>query len=333
MTADAAPVRWGILGVAGINEAMVPALQAAPSAELLAIASRRADRAEQAAADAGIPRAYTGYEALLADPDIEAVYVPVPNAQHAPWVVAAARAGKHVLCEKPMAVTADEARQMADVAAEADVLLAEAFMYVQHPRFAMLRAMLDDGAVGAVRSIHTSFTFDASGELEHSGFQGAPGSGAVYDVGCYAVHCARYLLGAEPEAVTAHAAVSERHGGVDMGTSLLLEFPGGVGVTAHVGMWHADRDTIEIVGATGRVEVPHAFLCDEDQGDFVVTVDGEARTVAVPRSNHYVDQVERFCAAVRGKGALLFDVEDAVQGARILEAATHSWRTRTRAPL
>ena len=191
------PVRWGVLGVAGITEAVIPAMLATPSVELVGIASRDAARADEAALRYGI-EAFHGYDALLADPRIEAVYLPTPNAQHAEWAIRAATAGKHVLCEKPLAVTEAEAREMAAAAAAHGVLLGEAFMYAQHPRFAMIAKALADGRIGDVRSIHTVFTFDASAELDHSGFQGAPGSGATYDVGCYAIHAARYLLGASP---------------------------------------------------------------------------------------------------------------------------------------
>ena len=326
------PVRWGILGVAGINAAMVPALQASDSAELVGIASRDLARAQTAAEGYGI-EAFDGYDALLADPRIEAIYLPVPNAQHAEWAIRAAESGRHVLCEKPMAVTEPEARAMAAAASEHGVLLAEAFMYAQHPRFATIRTLIADGVIGPVRSIHTVFTFDASDELDHSGFRGAPGSGAIYDVGCYAVHASRLLLDAEPEAITAHAQASEMHGGIDMSTALLMEFPGGVAATAQVGMWNADQDTIEITGSRGRITVPHAFLCGVDEGDFLLTVGETTEVVVVPAIDHYVAQVERFSAAVRGEIALAFAPEDAIRGARILEAASVAWRERRRIPL
>lgn len=343
---------WGVLGVAGINAAMVPAIIACEGAELRGIASRDLARATDAAASAAQSalhagaaastpvRPFDGYDALLADPDIDAVYLPMPNAQHAPWAARAAAAGKHVLCEKPMAVTAAEAREMAAAADAAGVLLAEAFMYAHHPRYALVRQLIADGEIGDVRQIHTTFTFDASSELEHSGFQGAPGSGAIYDVGCYAVHVARMLIGAEPEAVTAHAMRSAVHGDVDMSTSLLLEFAGGVSSTAHLGMWNADLDTVLIMGSHHWIEIPHAFLCGpEDNADIIIgggsdsegESDSEApRVIHVPPADHYALQVARFGAAVQGEGELLFRIEDAVQQAVVLEAATRSWRERVR---
>ena len=325
-------MRWGVLGVAGINRAMLPALLAAEGSDVVGIASRTPERADAAAAANGI-RAFHGYEALLADPDVEAVYLPLPNALHAPWVIAAVEAGKHVLCEKPMAITADEARTMTDAAAANGVLLAEAYMYAHHPRFELIAAILASGELGAVRAIDVAFTFDASDELDHSGFAGAPGSGAIYDVGGYAVHSSRLLLGAEPQAVTATSAVSDLHGGIDMSTAMLLEFAGGIGVTARVSMWSADRDTIEITGQLGSISVPHAFLCGPADGDFTVTVGEQSRTVTVPAVDHYVSQVEDFTRAVRGLAPLRFGPQDAIAGAAVLEALTRSRIDRARVVL
>ena len=327
-----APVRWGVASVASINAATVPAILASETAELAGFASRDPARARRAAEEWG-GIGYPSYHALLADPGVDAVYVPTPNAQHAEWVHRAVRAGKHVLCEKPLAVTAQEARGMVEAAAAADVLLAEAFMYVHHPRYTRLQELIAEGAVGAVRGIHVVFTFDASDELEHSGFQGAPGSGSLYDVGCYAVHVARLLTGAEPEAVTAHAAVSELHGGIDMSSALLLEFPGGVAATAQLGMWSADLDTITVIGSRGRIEVPSAFLRSSDDNLLLVTDAAGTRRVEVPRVDHYERQIACFDAAVRGEGALLLAPDDAIRQAEVLDAATLAWRERRRVEL
>tara|TARA_B100000519_G_scaffold107687_1_gene93318 strand:+ start:143 stop:1150 length:1008 start_codon:yes stop_codon:yes gene_type:complete len=327
-----ATVRWGVLGVAGITEAMVPALLAAEGAELIGIASRRPAKAEAAAERYGV-EAFGDYDALLADPRIDAVYLPVPNAQHAHWAERVIRAGKHLLCEKPFTVTEAEARHLAALADEHRVLVAEAFMYAHHPRIAAVRDLISSGRIGTVRALHTVFTFDASDELDHSGFQGAPGSGAVYDVGCYAIHASRYLLGAEPTAVTAHAAASAVHGDIDMSTALLLEFPDGVGATAQVSMWSADDDRIEITGSRGRLTIPHPFLCPSGEVDIVLTIDEQAERIVVPGADSYVAQVERFDAAVRGEAELLHPLADAIQGARVLEAATASWRQGERVAL
>ncbi|GMA92316.1 Gfo/Idh/MocA family protein [Homoserinibacter gongjuensis] len=327
-----APVRWGVGSVAGINAATVPAILASETAELAGLASRDPERARRAAEEWG-GVGYAGYDALLSDTRVEAVYVPTPNAQHAEWVHRAIGAGKHVLCEKPLAVTAEEARALVAAAEDAGVLLSEAFMYLHHPRYTRLRELFTEGAIGELRGIHVVFTFDASDELEHSGFQGAPGSGAIYDVGCYAVHVARTLTGAEPEAVTAHAAVSEPHGGIDMSTALLLEFPGGVAATAQLGMWSADLDTVMVIGSRGRIEVPSAFLRGPDDHVLLLTDADGTRRIETPRADHYERQIARFDAAVRGEAELLLPPDDAVRQAEVLDAATLSWRERRRVEL
>ncbi len=276
------PVRWGILGAASINSAMAPAIVTASNAELVAIASRTTARAEAAAREFGAGRAVSGYDALLADPDIDAVYIPLPNALHHEWVLRAAAAGKHVLCEKPMAVTAQDAREMTAACEAAGVLLAEAFMYAHHPRYARIAEILGSGEIGTPRAVLTTFSFDASDELDHSGFQGMPGSGAIYDVGCYAIDSARRLLRREPVAVTATAMESQLHGDIDLATSALVEFDDGLSLLFRVDMAGADTDTLEIIGSAGRIVVPHAFICGLDDGDFVVWTGDDARTEVSP---------------------------------------------------
>ena len=244
-------LRWGVLGTAGITATVVPAIARSEHGDVLAIASRTLDRAREQARLLGVPTAYGSYEELLADPAIDAVYVPLPNFLHREWVLAAVAAGKHVLCEKPMAITAAEAQEMVDAAHAAGVVLAEAFMYGHHPRYDRLREILRSGEIGQVRSITGTFTFDASDEPDLTIFSGRAGTGATYDVGCYPMHAARTLLGTEPLAVTAHAQVSPAHGSVDMMTCALVEFPGGVSLLLQCGMWTADEDSLRILGSQG----------------------------------------------------------------------------------
>jgi xylose dehydrogenase (NAD/NADP) len=327
-----AHVGWGVASVASINAATVPAILASETAQLVGFASRSAERARAAADESG-GIGFPSYDALLADPAVEAVYVPTPNAQHAEWVHRALAAGKHVLCEKPLGVTRAEVLGMVDAAANAGLLLSEAFMYAHHPRYTLLRELLASDAIGTLRGIHVVFTFDASDELEHSGFQGAPGSGALYDVGCYAVHVARMLTGTEPQAVTAHAHVSELHGGVDMSTALLLEFPDGIAATAQVGMWSADLDTVTVIGSRGRIEVPSAFLRTDEDHVLLLTDNDGTRRIEAPRVDHYERQITRFDAAVRGEQQLLLPADDAVRQAEAMDAATLSWQERRRIEL
>jgi D-xylose 1-dehydrogenase (NADP+, D-xylono-1,5-lactone-forming) len=329
MTASAV-LRWGVLGTAGINHDVVPAIAAGEGCEVVAIASRAADRARQEADVLGIPRAYGSYEALLADPEVDAIYLSLPNFLHREWVLAAVAAGKHVLCEKPMAISAADARQMVDAARSAGVLLAEAFMYEHHPRYDLLHEIVRGGGIGEVRGVSGTFTFDASDETGLTAFAGHPGSGAVYDVGCYVVHAARRLLGTEPVAVTASAQVSVPHGDIDMMTSALVEFPEGVSLLLQCGMWTADDDSLRILGSTGRIDVPSAFFCADGHVGVVVHSESGVRTEAVSDASHYRVQAERFAAAVLHGSPLRYPDDDPVLGAAVLEALTRSWKTHER---
>ena len=312
---------------------MAPAIGNAQNARLVAIASRTADKAVAAAGQYSAERAVTGYDALLADPEIEAVYLPLPNSFHEEWVLRAAAAGKHVLCEKPMAITADSARTMIETCESAGVLLAEAYMYAHHPRYDRVNEIVSSGEIGAVRSIMTTFSFDASGELDHSLFQGMPGSGATYDVGGYAIHSARRILGREPIAVTASAVESALHGDIDLSVSALVEFGDGADLLFHIDLAAADTDRIEIIGTKGRILIPHAFICGPADGDFTVIVDETTRTEVADTLDHYVSQVERFSSAVRGEGDLRYAREDPINIAAALEATIASWRSTTRVTL
>ncbi len=323
-------LRWGVLGTAGINHDVVPAIMAAAGCEVVAIASRTPERARLEAGALGIARSHGSYEDLLADPEVDAVYLSLPNFLHREWVLAAVAAGKHVLCEKPMAITASDAQQMVDAARAAGVLLAEAFMYEHHPRYDRLHEIVRDGEIGTVRSVSGTFTFDASDEMGLTAFAGHPGSGAVYDVGCYVVHAARRLLGTEPRAVTASAQVSEPHGRIDMMTSALVEFPDDVALLLQCGMWTADEDSLRILGSAGRIDVPSAFFCAEEGGSFTVRVGDIERTETVPDVTHYVVQAERFAAGVRQGAPLRYPAADPVLGAAVLEALTRSWQTHER---
>ncbi|MEO7979562.1 MAG: Gfo/Idh/MocA family oxidoreductase [Sporichthyaceae bacterium] len=329
MTASAV-LRWGVLGTAGINHDVVPAIRAADGCEVVAIASRTPERARLEADALGLPRSYGSYEALLADPEIDAIYLSLPNFLHLEWVLAAVAAGKHVLCEKPMAITARDAQQMVDAARFAGVLLAEAFMYEHHPRYDRLHAIVAAGEIGDVRSISGTFTFDASEEMGLSAFAGHPGSGAVYDVGCYVVHAARRLLRTEPQAVTASAQVSIPHGDIDMMTSALVEFPGDVSLLLQCGMWAADEDSLRILGSTGRIEVPSAFFCAAGSGGFVVHTRSGARTETVADVTHYAMQAQQFAAGVLQGATLRYPDDDPVRGAAVLDSLTRSWQTRER---
>jgi xylose dehydrogenase (NAD/NADP) len=323
-------LRWGVLGTAGITGKVVPAIARSEHCQVVAIASRSLGRARDQARLLGVPTAYGAYAELLADPAIDAVYIPLPNFLHREWVLAAVAAGKHVLCEKPMAITADQAQEMVDAANAAGVLLAEAFMYGHHPRYDRLHEILRSGEIGQVRSIAGTFTFDASDEPDLTIFAGQPGSGALYDVGCYVLHAARAMLGAEPLAATAHAQVSPAHGSVDMMTCALVEFPKGVSLLLQCGMWTADEDSLRILGSKGRIEVPSAFFAVSGAEGFTVQVGDDRRQEQVPTVDHYTLQADRLARAVLFGSPLRYPAQDPVWGAAALEACVQSMRTRSR---
>ena len=271
-------VRWGVLSTADIGMSKVtPAIQRAQNAEVVAIASRDLARAERAAASLGIPAAYTGYGALLDADDIDAVYVPLPNDQHAEWAIKAAQAGKHVLCEKPLAMTADQAQQIVDACAAAGVLLQEAFMYRHHPSWVEAVRLVRQGAVGDVHGIQTWFSYyndDATNirnRLENGG-------GAVMDIGCYAINVARLVFGEEPTSVVSQVA-RDPEMGIDVLTSVALQFATGQS-TFTVGIRSEPFQRVHIVGSHGRIEVEIPFNIPPDRPTRIFLTSGGEPPVA-----------------------------------------------------
>ncbi|MCM3748799.1 Gfo/Idh/MocA family oxidoreductase [Paenibacillus pasadenensis] len=326
---------WGIMGAASIaRRAVIPGLQESRLNVVKALASRDVNKAAQMAEEFGIGQTYGSYEELLEDESIEAVYIPLPNHLHREWAIRALHAGKHVLCEKPIALTAQEAEEMAAAAKSSGQLLAEAFMYRHHPRYAMIRDIIASGEIGELRGIHSTFTFNSSGGREGFRFRQESGGGGLYDIGVYPITAARLLLGCEPEAATVHAFFSPDHGNVDMMASGLLEFPGGVGLTFDCGMWGASRNTLEVLGTDGIIEVPNAFVAWADRGaNFFVTSKGSRREVEVPQVNHFTMECDDFAEAALFGKPQKFTPDDAVSNMRVLEACLRSARERSRVAL
>lgn len=239
-------VRWGILSTADIGMAKVtPAIQQAANAEVVAIASRNGDKARAAAEHLGIPSWYGSYAALLEAGDIDAIYIPLPNDQHAEWTMKAATAGKHVLCEKPLAMSAAQAEEMATACEEAGVKLAEAFMYRHHPSWLEVVRLVRDGAIGELRGIQTWFSYfnddpeNIRNKVEHGG-------GALMDIGCYPINVSRMLFGAEPTAVVSRVH-RDPEMGIDTLTSAVMEFPGGGHSTFTVCIRSEDYQRVHVV--------------------------------------------------------------------------------------
>ena len=250
-----AGLRWGLLSTARINQMLIPAIRAAQRAELVAVASRSPARAEAYAAKCGIPRAHGSYQALLEDPGVDAVYISLPNSLHAEWTVRAAQAGKHVLCEKPLAITVAECDQIIAAAETADVVVAEAVMYLHHPLLHKAREMVQGGAVGQVRLVRGAFCFylDRPADVR---WDPEMGGGSLWDVGSYPVSFIRWMLG-EPEQVFGWQTLSDS--GVDATFAGLLRYGDGVLGVFDSGFRAPFRVQAEVVGTAGTLTVEEPF--------------------------------------------------------------------------
>ncbi|HTT70906.1 MAG TPA: Gfo/Idh/MocA family oxidoreductase [Anaeromyxobacteraceae bacterium] len=320
-------VVWGVLGTARIaREKVIPAMLKSQACEVRAIASRSLDAARAAAAALNIRDAHGSYEALLADPEIEAVYNPLPNHLHVPLTLKAAAAGKHVLCEKPIALTAQEARELSAVRGQ--LLVAEAFMVRFHPQWLRLRELIRRGALGTPRAVQVFFAY--TNLDEHNIRNRADiGGGGLYDIGCYAVVAGRYVFQAEARRA---AALFDRdpHFGTDRTTSGLVDFGGGRHLTFTVSTQCVPYQRVQVCGTEGRVELQIPFNAPADGETRLLFDDGSAldgsaiRTETLPACDQYTLQAEAFSRAIRGEIALPYGVEDALRNMRILDALFRS---------
>ena len=298
-------LRWGILGCARITRrGLVPGIRASGTGVLHALASRDPATAKAWAAEFGVPRAHDSYRAMLDDPEIDAIYIPLPNELHRPWVTAAADAGKHVLCEKPLALDAAEAAAMVEHCRDRGVLLMEAFMWRHQPRSLELRRLIREGAIGELRLIRSSFSFPIVPDDWR--LDPARGGGALWDVGCYGVSTARFFAGAEPIVIRAIEHTGPT--GVDLTLTALLEFPGGVIGAIDCSFEQPFRCTYELVGTRGVIEVPDAYLqpaSGPPTGRLrIVGASPESGTADEPRTlefgavNQYAAMVDAFARSV-----------------------------------
>jgi xylose dehydrogenase (NAD/NADP) len=309
------PVRWGILSTARINSAVIPGLQQSPASELVAVASRDLARARAYAGDHAIPRAHGSYDALLEDPEIEAVYVSLPNGDHVPWSIRALEAGKHVLCEKPLARDPAEAERAFDAAERARRLLVEAFMYRHHPQTRRFQELLRDGAIGEVRHVHASFSFLLDDEANVR-LRPELAGGALMDVGCYCVSGSRVAAAAEPVEASARQVIGPT--GVDVRLAGTLVFPAGVLAQIDCGFDLAHRTGLEATGTEGILRVAHPWTCE--RVGIELRRDGEVEQIEVENPNRYRLQGDNVSRAIRGLEEPLLGREDAVAQARAITA-------------
>jgi predicted dehydrogenase len=317
-------VRWGILSTAAIARTkVVPGIQRAEHCEVVAIASREATRAERVAAELGIPTTYGSYEALLADPDVDAVYIPLPNHLHAAWTIAAAEAGKHVLCEKPLALTARDAERMIEAAERAGVLLMEAFMYRLHPSWVAMREMVGGGRIGSLAAVHSWFSYFNDDPADIRNIAEA-GGGALYDIGCYCVNLSRMLFGAEPIRVEA-AIRRDPRDGTDVLTTGFLEFESGV-ASFTCSTRTEDDQQVHVYGTGGRISIGIPFNIPPDRPTEITLIAGGDPPVAPNRevvtfaaADPYTVEAESFATAILDGRPAPVDPRDAVANLRVIE--------------
>jgi predicted dehydrogenase len=311
-------VSWGIISTADINRKVIPGAKESSKVELAAVASRDQARAEEYARTWGIERAYGSYEALLADPDVEAVYISLPNTLHCEWSIRALEAGKHVLCEKPLSRHTEEVEAAFDVAERTGRLLSEAFMYRHNPQTKRLRELVENGAIGELRLIRSTFSYslyDADNIRLRTDVEG----GALMDVGCYCISGSR-LLGGEPESVYGQAWYGPS--GTDWVFAATLRFPGDVLALFDCGTAMPERDELEAVGSEGSLFLDDPWHCnvpviEHRRGD-------EVERIELEPADSYRLELENMSDAIRGEDELLLGREDAVGQARTLEALHES---------
>ncbi|MGD9478644.1 Gfo/Idh/MocA family protein [Shinella sp. G-2] len=322
-------IRWGVLGCAGIAaKAVIPAIQSSRLGRVTAIASRDADRAAQMAARFGIDRAYGSYEDLLADPQIDAIYNPLPNHLHVPMTLRALAHGKPVLCEKPIALDAAQARELLAAQEAAGVPVAEAFMVRHHPQWTKARALIAEGRLGKVRAIQTIFAYylDDPANVRN---QADIGGGGLFDVGCYAVNTARFLFDAEPLRAIA---LMERDPvfRTDRLTSGLLAFSQGRQLAFTCSTQLALTQKITVLGTRGRLEIPTPFNAPTDQTTVLVLDDGRdlasggREEILIEPADQYREQADAFAQAVLSGTPLVAGLEDAIANMKAIDALFRS---------
>ena len=324
-------VRWGVLGVARIaTTQVIPAMQSSTLCEIAGIASRDRARAEEAARRLGIPKAYGSYDEMLRDPEIEAVYNPLPNHLHVPFSIRAAEAGKHVLCEKPVAMNAAEVRALIAARDRTGVTIGEAFMVQVHPQWVRTTELVRAGRIGQLRSAMGSFGYF---KLDPDNVRNIReyGGGGIMDIGCYPIKTSRMVFGEEPVRVSA-VLVRDPKFGTDILTSAILEFPSGHAVFS-CGTQVVANQRMQFFGTTGRIELEIPFNAIKYAKSRILIDDGRDLTgsgIAIeefPPCDQYTIQGDRFSNAIREGGAPPVPLEDSLRNMAVIDAVFRSAET------
>lgn len=327
----ASKLRWGILSTAKIGlRAVIPAIQQSCNGEVVAIASRDADKAKQIAQSLNLPRAFDSYEAMLDSPDIDAVYIPLPNSLHHAWTIRAAEARKHILCEKPFALNTAQVDEMIAAAKQHRVQLMEAFMYRFHPQFARVKELIAHGTIGDVRVIRSAFCYflNRPGDIRR---KKTLGGGALMDVGCYCVNMSRMFAGAEPVEVQASAFIGAS--GVDETLAAILKFPNNVVAVFDCSFQSDYREWMQVQGTHGRIDVPRPIKPMTQPAEILITLGEKADALVmplvekIPGVNHYQVMVEHFADAVLYGMPQLYPPELDRGNMRVIDALFQSVET------
>ncbi len=314
-------LRWGLLSTARINRVLLPPLRASTRNELTAVASRDLGRAEAYAQERDIPRVFGSYEAMLADPDVDVIYNPLPNSMHTEWTIKAAQAGKHVLCEKPFAGTVEEVDAMTDAAKKAGVVVMEAFMYRHHPQTLKVKEMIQNGAIGRLQVIHGSFTFMISDENDVR-LNSSLGGGSIWDIGCYPISYARLIAGAEPVEVFGWQ-ITGAKSGVDETFAGQLRFPNNVYAQFDCGFRTPFRAHIELAGTEGSLTITRPF--QPWLNEQMVLINGDKKeVVTTPGEDLYLGEVENMADAILDGKPIRMSLTDSRNNVATIQALLRS---------
>lgn len=320
-------LRWGVLSTAKIGvEKVIPAMQRGQYCDVVAIASRQSANAERWAKQLGIARAYGSYEALLGDPDVDAVYNPLPNHLHVPWSISALQAGKHVLCEKPIGLSVDDARRLLGAAgAHPDLKIMEAFMYRFHPQWQLCKQLVDDGALGEVRTIQTFFSY-FNDDPDNIRNMKDIGGGGLMDIGCYPISQARFLLGQEPSRVHAALDIDPRFGTDRVATATLEFADASASFVCATQLWPHQRAAV--VGTRGRIEIEIPVSAPPDKTTRIWIDDSDGRReAAFAPCDQYTLQGDVFSAAVLNDDVTPTPLSDALANMAVIDALIASHRS------
>jgi predicted dehydrogenase len=326
---QAKPVRWGVLSAANISvKHVAPAIQASSNGRLVAVGSRNVQRAREAYAFAPNVRFYADYQSVLDDPEIEAIYNPLPNSLHAEWTIKALRAGKHVLCEKPLAVTAEQGVTMAQTASDTGMLLMEAFMYRFHPQIIWTLEQINEGRIGNVRLVRASFAFNIGSRTQDIRLQAALAGGSLMDVGCYPINLCRTIFERPPIAVGARV-YTPAQSEVERAASAVLDFGDGCFGLIDSNLELPPRQVGEIIGDAGTITIPLPFTPSNIETVVVISTDGQSLHQYFTPIDQYRLEVEHFGASIRLGHAAPLPLEETIENLATIEAiylsAGYAW--------